>query len=452
MVLVSTAVLVFLFVRQATGQPKRVWDSLVLMVVGAGLAAAAWKLDSLGAWKTPVIGFASGLAVAAALLDFTDSEHPTWAGAPLGLAAIAFAVLPGLGVTDPLLYLGGAAGAAAAGAVTTLSGRSSASMAFVVCLLIAYAVGKLAPEGTPSDTQFAVLTVFGSALLSTILGEGLGALTKNGRFPWPKPGTGLLMTLMLVILTSKQQSMPELAMIVPGASLVAVVLAVALGSKDDSDPLKAVFGAMVWLAVGAAAFSFGKSYGLALAGLSGVCATLISGNRRAIAMMAPLFGLLMVRLGRNLFPDMSQAFDIGQHYALIGFLAGVLLPVGLLSAGAKCRQAGQVLGRGAVLGYGLAALGSIALAVAFLGSKGANGMLVGLSVGPVVGVVLTHSPAAAGTGLGLGGWCLAAIGSLSSSEDLTRGDKARLLAVYGLAILVVAVVASILGRPKKEEA
>jgi len=445
-----TLVLVAQFVRQSQAPNSKAWVSWAGILFGGTGAFLAYNAEPLGPWKLPLAGLLTGLAVTMALLDFPDSDSRAALGAPLGLAAVLLGVFAIESKANPLFALGILAGAGATAAVLALQQRSRSAGVFSAVALAGLCTIALGGSISPTEGVQTVVNIIAVALLALVLGEGLGVLTKKTKLGWPPIGTALVFGGLSFFLTMKGSDFPDLPLVVAGSALVAAVLSlITKGIKDST--FAVLVGALVWLGVATAAFSFAKGYGLSLAALVGVCAACLAGERRAVVCCAPILAMATYRFARFSFPDASRAFDIGQHYAIVGLLLGLMVPMMVIEWGRSVSSGKTWATATAAALAGIALLTGTSLAVAFLGAKGASGLVIGYLMSPILASLKGDPPKTAlATGLSLAVWAVASIGALAAEEDLARPDKVRMVLTVGGLIALLAVAAWGLTRFKKE--
>ncbi|MEZ0327792.1 MAG: hypothetical protein ACAH95_18000 [Fimbriimonas sp.] len=232
-----------------------------------------------------------------------------------------------------------------------------------------------------------------------------------------------------------------------------VVLAVLIPKSEPVNPISAGIGALISVGLATAAFALDKGTGMAAAFLGAAGFLLILGNARAVLALGPLFGLVLFRLFQNLYPDTSKAFDIGQHYALIGLMIGAVVPLILIDATPLAERA-RAKGIGALGVLALIVMALVPILTVFLGPTGAAGLVVGLGFAGVFELVRQGSSLLAlSAGSGMAGVMLVSYGWLAKSLDLTRDEKIRILAWSAGGILVLSLLAVLLLRsePLKEK-
>ena len=175
----------------------------------------------------------------------------------------------------------------------------------------------------------------------------------------------------------------EAWMIFDGAVVAAVVVHWMIRPEGRDDSFSFLLGSVIWIGAATLAFSFMKGFGMAIATSGAILALLILGNMRALLTVGPLLGLTLYRVLRESNLDAVRALDIGQHYAVLGLVFGVvaaLMPSDWImrrSAGSFRSSLGRLL-------WALA-LGAVPIAMAVvLGAKGIVGFVVGLGFASLI--------------------------------------------------------------------
>ncbi len=224
---------------------------------------------------------------------------------------------------------------------------------------------------------------------------------------------------------------------------IAGILVWALPSSEESSLASTLLGAILMIAVGTAAFGEARGLGMATAALSALAVGIVAQKPRVVAVLSPLAVLAIFRAFGVAFPDAARALDIGQHYGMIGVLAGLL--ASLLVAEVASWEHRSATGL-AIASAGLAA----AFSPLLIGSKGAVGLLVGLGLGGVVGLLARRTQEALAASVALLGALLIGYPLLRDRLDLTRAEKLPMLAGVGLVVLITGVAAAMLVRPTTE--
>jgi hypothetical protein len=333
-----------------------------------------------------------------------------------------------------------AAAIAAAGIISALAGCSTTALS-MTAVVLADRIGAL---GSSSAMMPMAGSVFGiglalSAVVAEIDGKNL-ALRMMGAIALP-----LAFGYFVAGIWLKDASLASTVMLGVAAGAVLHFLVPA-----DETPTSLSIGVGSVIAVGLAtvAFALAQGTGMAFALLGAVGVLGLIGNRRAILTLGPLFGLVVFRIFRTVYPETARSFDIGQHYALIGLLLGGMLP--LLVVDWKRKQEETAAFSVAAILWGLIVLVATPVLMVFLGAYGTVGLLIGAGLAGVMEAIRNGSSTkAVSLGTGMGGIVLLTYGWMTSMIDLTRDEKIRVLiwAVVGIGLLVAGIV--LLSRPKE---
>jgi hypothetical protein len=245
--------------------------------------------------------------------------------------------------------------------------------------------------------------------------------------------------------------------VVWGGCVLALIVAYLIPEDSTPSAMRVLVGTVIWISAGTAAFGFDKGFGVAALGLTAAIGLLASGNRRALQTLGPLGALVMYRVFYESHRGATQAFDIGQHYAMIGLVVGVLLPV---MAQEWIRMVAK---RGGLSALIAGALWIVVLLVApittavVLGAKGVVGYLFGLGLASVVEAVRGEKSAhATSLGIAMAGAITLMYEALLPQLDLERTEKLSRLAYLGGGVVVLGVLIAVLsgefGRSKEGNA
>jgi hypothetical protein len=168
--------------------------------------------------------------------------------------------------------------------------------------------------------------------------------------------------------------------------------------------------------------------------------------------MSPVVALLFYRIFLEMYPTETRQIDVGQQYAVMGIVAGVVLPVALASwlSRASMRFDGMAKTSLAVLA-GITVVAMLVAADFVLGTKGTVGILIGLSLAPFVAAL------SGGERLGV----LAAVGALAAAVVVTfrfvsphllleRAEKMQFLGLSIAIAIVLIAIAHWLTKEKSE--
>jgi len=365
-------------------------------VAPLGFAVAATAMVHVLAKDTLLhvqLGLATGLGISAWMLSAGGQGRGASRAALLGIAAIA---------GD---YLGSKAEAFDA------AGMSGTAFGLVVVI-----AGLLANSILPKDSQ----QVLRGSLVAVLLGGGAVAVGK---------GMGHVGDAWLIFLVA-----------------IATGIVVHLLVDPNADSFKVLLASLIWLGAATASFGTGKGFGMAIALVGAAAIPLLLGNQRAILTLGPLAALVLYRVFRELYAADTKAIDIAEHYALIGFGAGVVLPLLPVEWGNRGRA---LAWSGAFAGLLWVALAVSApfIAAVMLGAKGVIGFMFGLGFASVVAALkgserIESLPFA----LSLGAAALACYGWLDPVMELARKEKQTYFLYIAVVIAIVAALIFLLSR------
>lgn len=440
--------LFLVFGGKRTGE-RFVWRPAesVVPLLGAALAFGGSFLV-YGDVRTALVWFA-GVALLGYVLTlvprFARSDGSGSLFATLGIAA--FVVGSGWLAVDSVSKMAGIVIGLTVAAVPS-HGRRPLLMALASLVFAGLAYALVARIGYRDEiSQGALLVVVClllAAALHTALVRALGARMES-----------LARTLALVVLAglvwlvlSTYLGEGDLALV--GVVSIAALLATAWAVPIDRQSV-ATWGiaAVVWLGMATFAFSLGYGLGMAVAGLLGVGAALLLDRTDLLPPVGIVVGLAVYRLFREGNDEIVQAFDIGQHYAMVGFLLGIVVLVALSDALVRRREKWNAGLEGALIG--LVAIVIVVGAGTFFGPKGAIGLFVGLAVAPVVAqLTAVRPPWTLVLSAALQCAVLVTYRQLSWDLELDRSGKFRLLVWLAVAVLVLYAALRWMERPQRE--
>lgn len=455
--LAATAFLVLVLAKEARarrgvqGGSTRRFDvyffvSLVLVALGVVGVMGQEEVGRTIGW------FLMAWAGSSLLLDFDESDSPALVGVASGFAAVLLSVLGSEAVAASSHVTAALAGFGVSAAAMAVRGRGRCAQDLAVVAgvgFIATYMGAKQPGAPTAETGQLFLT---SATLAAVVGTVMTAILAKSSKTWPKIGTAVIFGLIGSLFCTRVLNEPDANVLIGIAVLVAVVSCYMTPDDKPVQPWAALVSALTWVAVATLAFSFLHGYGMAVASLIAVCSALLSGNRRALMFCGPLLGLTIYRFARTLYPELTSSLDLGQHYALIGFLSGLLfIPTALdafrmMETGSKAKA----WCGGAVIAAMLACT-VIGLSL-FLGVKGASGLLVGIGFSPLIAVILPRERlGSTAYAIGLTGFVLAMMPLALTAEGLERAVKQQVLLGMSLSLILGTVVLTILARLKVAE-
>jgi hypothetical protein len=214
-----------------------------------------------------------------------------------------------------------------------------------------------------------------------------------------------------------------------------------LMDDNETDALRPLISAILWIGLATLGFGMRKGYGMSLGLLGGASTLLLLGNVRALLTMGPLAGLVMYRVFREVHVEATRALDIGQHYALIGLALGALMPL-MPVEWLRTRMAltGPRVPSAGVLWMVLLAATPIAAALV-LGPKGVVGFVAGLGFASLLEAIRSGpSLQSLSLGLGLASATTFIFQFLGENTTLTRDEKMSMLMPLAIGIGVAVLV------------
>lgn len=398
------------------------------------------------------IGFLAALVmrIIEAARPASNFMHAT----PWAMAAFVVGILER--PMGPLAWIaigfGACSGAMVLGASRPTAG-SKAPALFGLAVILIGSAGLLGVIGTPGRAAHAGVVWALAIAVACGIGAAVRTFGSERAAPYARIVPVVLLLLLAKPLADSYFETSEMLMVISLALLAACVA----GWSDTDDGrgvMTPMLGAIAWIAVATIAFAQMKGYGVALAALAAVGALTALGSFRAIHVMMPLFALALFRVFRQLHPETIRALDLGQHYAIIGILAGILLVLGPIEwVRTRSEERGMRTGLGAAL-LGIGVFIALAGGVVLLGAKGAGGLIIGFGLAGLVARLQGSKSLTAGAwGAALALSVVLAYAPLQAILDLTREEKLGWLMRVGIAAAVPIVVALVVGgRAKAEEA
>lgn len=371
MIYLSAGICLFLlvvFVVLSGAERGRI-SRVQLFSVGIGLAsliAGIMRLPALGIYAPHLAGLGAGLIASALASLLSDQNVRGGALATAGALAAAFPALPDstFGFTIFSAALGCALGAFARRMDGGDNGERSAVALYT---LAGGAMNLFAANSLPDSSIYGV----GSLVLAWCALVVL--VSKQAKISSWLVTSFAAAVLLIVggVVASKYFS--EIAIMIPAiAGSIAGVVVVGF-AKEFPTRLAMMGTALVWLAVATFGFQQGRALGIGVALVCGLTIWAVAGtNRIPLIASLPAIGLLIFRLFRAIYPDVSVAIDLGQHYAIVGFVVGATLVLALTTwFDIRRTPLSEAL---FVAGMAL----SLLTATILLGAKGAVGMLLGI--------------------------------------------------------------------------
>jgi hypothetical protein len=426
--------------------PALAYGLLAILVGLAVFGGTLWK-DYLGA----AVGFGIG-ALAAALsyaVGLMSNQSKAGRAMPIALGTLGVALLPIVPLeTSPLAAI---FGSAAAAWLLSFNRDKEPNYWGVRCALTiagVAGVNALGAFGAREEIARSGGVLFGILISFVAIVSSLAPRIR------PFLATGLVAAGSWV-LVDRVLLIPDALIVTLAASLLAVIVHFML-NEDNGNSLRQLVAVIIWVAAGSALFNYEQGYGVALIFLIGMGLLLTYGNQPALASLGPLGAIVLYRVFRENHIEATRAYDIGQHYAMVGILVGMALPV--LAQEWQRVSAGRTKFFGGIAGaIWIPAMLVVPVGAAvLLGAKGVVGYLFGLGLAPVVeslrGDKTSHPASLA---LGLSAAMTLMFTPIQPLLELDRDGKLRALGfiVGGLAVLglTIAVLSGEFARPKAEK-
>ena len=422
---------------------------LFICVIALGLAyALAFGLRSS---LTGLVEVSHGIALGAALVLLAYFAEPKTGRS--GVLAVGLATLV-TGVTQlappemrQSVLLGSVIGAGLAAACTAVSAKTAGNerlAAFAVATFAGGAVLGSYREGV--DRAALVISVVGVISVLALAAASVGSLPK-----WAK----WLLVAAILIGAAKLVAVRYLFLgasfnVALGAVASAAVVAWIMENEDGRSHGSFALCTLIWLAWSTVAFGLLQGLGVALSAVYAATFLIAVGSYRGLLSMSSLVALIFYRVFLEMYPAETRQTDVGQQYAVMGIVAGVVLPVAAASWLSRAGSRFEGIAKPSLaLLAGLIAVALLVAADFILGSKGTVGVLIGLALAPFVAGL------AGGERLGV----LAAIGGLSATVVVTfrfvsphllmeRADKLQILGWSIAAAIVLIAITHWLSKEK----
>ena len=448
-----TIVLVGIDVIEARRQgAKPRWLNLLAGALCCAAAFAVFKGVKPPETALVLTALLASLGVALALFDFPDADRETRTGISLAPIAVVLGIWMPRILDQPLMVFGVLAGLAAASLALSGLGRGRVAQDIAVAGFIGFAVNAMANVSPGGQAVEAAQTLLTGAAIAVLIGEGLRIATAKSNFQWPRFGTALIFGLIATLLCTKVLADGSAAMVVGAASILSLVCAFAIRPDSKFGSSAILIGSLSWLGLATVAFGEARAYGVALAALTGFATLLISGNRKLLPVLAPIAAFVGYRMLRGSFGMATSTFEIGQHYALLGLIAGLGIPL-LASETVSAVASSTEWKRGVTIGtVGVASLVVVAGLIEFLGDQGGVGLVLGLGVSPVVAALSgKFGQGSLATACGLMAWAAGTVGVLADHDPVMRQGKVWIIGTMASVIVLSSVIVWAINRQKDHQ-
>jgi hypothetical protein len=311
------------------------------------------------------------------------------------------------------------------GAVRFLYGSGGAGMAASMLGLVGIAGLGAFREEDPNMTM--VVAMAAAPAIAALVAFGVQGVVK-GKAEWAPKWLGVILAWVGLGFAAQQIGKSEPMMMAVSAGVVAALISALTVPEGGKKPLWHGVSAVIWLSAATFAFSEAQGWGMAGAAFAGTAVLVILGRTKLILALAPVLVLSLYRLVREAHPETVSAFDIGQHYAMIGVLLGIMVILALAeflqnTKFRDCRKpvlsasAAALAGASALIGAGV-----------ILGPKGVIGLLIGVGLAPAVHLLSQGARTAVLTMSCAGGVLVAlSLPVFQVMQELTRAEKQKFL-------------------------
>jgi len=358
------------------------------------------------------------------------------------LAPAALGLLPYPGIPFAMVF--GAAAAAWFLSIGTEDDPNPWAMRSAVVAALVVAMNMLGKLGQLGDYGPMAGTILGlTAAAAAVLGGAFAGMLKT-----PLLRSGIMLVILAggwYLIDRKLMAGDGGLVAVFGGVVLAFVVDWLVPEGGEANSLRMLVASVIWISAGTAAFGFDRGFGISALALSAAAVLLTSGNRRALLTLGPLGALVMYRVFRESHLEASKAFDIGQHYAMIGLLVGALLPVMAVEWLRSVSKRGGFFALIAGALWVVLMLAAPVGAAIMLGAKGVVGYLFGLGLASVIEAVRGERSAhAMSLGIAMAGTMSLVYEALTPYLDLERAEKLSRLAYLGGGIVVLGVLIAVL--------
>ncbi|MFZ4508187.1 MAG: hypothetical protein ACOYON_10890 [Fimbriimonas sp.] len=420
----------------AKPSPTAFLPSLVLGLLSAGILPNYAAPDPA---HHLAIGIAAGTVIA--LVAGWISHRDEWV-APAGLG-VGLSTLILLAPTADRAVLSG--GALIGVGIVAASLLSRGSTVAAIAALAAIAANQLGSFGSPDSPRAMAGSAIGVALLLVGAALTFGSKSLPNSKAWGPVAALLIGGSLAFALGQQWLGSMDFAIVAGLGVLAAWVLS--LLETDKPSSLRSLLAGALLLGVATIGFSLGRGFGMALALTSCVVVGAAMQSRLVLSATGPLAALVLYRVFRETHPDLTKALDLGQHFSLIGFLAGALVTLVADEWLTTLEEGAESLKSTGLALIIATTLGLVPVIGMLLGSRGFVGWVVGLGMGAVfqsLQVGRSSRPLAIAGGIGAAS--IAIYPSVSPLIEVARDQKVQLLGVTLVGLAVAAAIVLGLGR------
>lgn len=416
----------------------------VLLAVLAIAAGFIWN-EALRDLLPTTYGFAAGIGVVllATFAGGLRGQPANALAAPIAFGVFGAAIwtLVPLGSREPY-QIGAAAGAGLAAWLLSLGSKSNWPARTSLMLIFAVAGDLLGNRGMGGNNDHAGSILGLVAAIAVLLATGIPRRQENAA---KMQGVGIAAAAAVLalggwLLATRHLFLNDVWVLFAAGSGAALIVGWLVPDRQEDSSFGFILAVVVWLGLATLAFGLRKGFGMSICILGGMAMLTAMGRTRALLTLGPLAMLVFYRIFRELHTDASRALDIGQHYALVGIVIGIAIPL-LASEWAKGRSA-DAKGSAAGFLWCPAMLAVPFVSGVVLAAKGYVGVLAGLGFGSVIDGLrgsMRIDTLALQSGL-----AMAMVGGyrwLGSKVDLARDEKISSLiwVVVVLGVLAIAI-------------
>jgi hypothetical protein len=428
--------------------PKGAAISAAVLALLAAASYGLWKgsPDALGGSAAALIGLFAGASVAAFAhwIGACDWQRPAGRTAPLALAALLVGVIGSLPSDSLFSAVFGAAAAAwvfSLGRIDDLNEWPVRTAIYAGCIVALDLIGSYHnPAILSLGEQLAAVVV-----VAGILAIGIETQVKlrEAKLAFAGPILALALSTLGAFLLFRKIGAPDSsALIFLAAAFIALISSWMIRQEAATLTVRMLLAVILWIALATAAYGYARGFGMSIALMAGVGNLILLANRRALLCIGPLAALVIYRVFRQMHADTAEAFDIGQHYAEIGFALGIVLPV-MAQEWIRTLKAKSPWIAG---GLWVVLLAAAPLPVAVtLSDKGIVGYMVGLGFASVIeGLKGEQSSQSLSLGIGLASGMALLYTWIQPHLDVDRHGKIVALSyiAIGMAIAIIGIVLS----------